>query len=671
MPGLGKFALAIALILAVYSIFANVFGVRRANPGLTASARHAVWAMCAMVTIAIFVLWIELFRSDFSLAYVAAHSSKSLPDFYKITALWGGQEGSLLLWTWFLSIYTSVAAFQNRRRNSEIAPYAIAVMAGVAIFFLVMLNFVTRPFDLLAVAPADGADLNPLLQNYWMAIHPPSLYTGYVSATVPFAFGAAALISGRLDDLWIRATRRWALFSWFFLTLGNLFGARWAYEVLGWGGYWAWDPVENAAFMPWLVMTAYLHSVMIQERKDMLKIWNLALIGLAFSLTLFGTFITRSGVISSVHSFTQSGLGPYFLTFLIGVVVAYTALLVWRSPLLRDSAEFESYLSREAAFLFNNLFLIGIAFAVFWGTIFPVLSEAVRGVKITVGPPFFNKVNGPLALGLVFLMGVGPLIAWRRTTARNLIRSFTSPVILGGAAGIAAFAGGIRHWYVLVAFSLAAFVLGTILSEFRRGVSARRHVAGERPARALVNLVAKNNRRYGGYIIHIGVIAAFAGIVGSSFFKTEYKQSVRAGDTFSAGAYTIRFEGLSQTENAHLESTVARLEVMRGDREIAEMEPKKLFYKRTQQPATRVAIHSTPLNDLYITLAGIDDGGKRATFDVFVTPLVFWLWAGGFLMAIGTVVAMWPNVRERAAIAAALGREEAPAFAAEPAPGGE
>src|ERR1700724_2413335 len=328
MPQLGNLALAIGLILAIYSIAANIHGARRGAPDFVVSARHAIWAMCAMVTIAVVVLLISLLRSDFSLEYVAAYSSTTLPTVYKVTSLWGGQQGSLLFWTWLLSIFTSIAAFQNRRRNPEIAPYALAVLASVAIFFLLMLNFVTRPFDLLATVAAEGSDLNPLLQNYWMAIHPPSLYTGYVSATVPFAFGAAALITGKLDDGWIRSTRRWAIFSWFFLTLGNMFGARWAYEVLGWGGYWAWDPVENAAFMPWLVMTAYLHSVMIQERKDMLKVWNLALIGMAFMLTLFGTFLTRSGVISSVHSFTQSGLGPYFLTFLIVVVVVYTPLLL-------------------------------------------------------------------------------------------------------------------------------------------------------------------------------------------------------------------------------------------------------------------------------------------------------------------------------------------------------
>jgi cytochrome c-type biogenesis protein CcmF len=452
-----------------------------------------------------------------------------------------------------------------------------------------------------------------------------------------------------------------------------MFGARWAYEVLGWGGYWAWDPVENAAFMPWLVMTAYLHSVMIQERKDMLKVWNLSLIGLAFGLTLFGTFITRSGVISSVHSFTQSGLGPYFLSFLITVTLAYSALLIFRSKQLRSPAEFESYLSREAAFLFNNLMLVGIAFAVFWGTIFPVLSEAVRGVKITVGPPFFNRVNGPLALALVFLMGIGPLIAWRRTTADNLIRSFTAPVVIGVATGIVAAVAGIRQWYVLTAFSLAAFVIGTVLVEFRRGVNARRHMVAEPRAKALVNLVAKNNRRYGGYIIHVGVIVAFVGIVGSSFFRTEVKKSVHAGDSFTIGSYTLRFQGLDVTDTPHLESATARVQVLGSDgREITTMAPAKLFFKRPQQPATKVAIRSRPASDLYVVLAGIDDSGQTATFEVFLTPLVFWLWAGGLMMVLGTVVVMWPNVRERAAIATALSRSSAGARElADIAPGGD
>ncbi len=670
MTDLGQLALALALILALYSIAANVYGIRRNAPDALGSARHAIWAMTAMIGLAAGALWYGLLTSDFSLEYVASYSSRTLPTIYKVTALWGGQEGSLLFWTLLLAVFASIVALQNLRRNPEIAPWALAVMAVVAVFFLGMLNFVTRPFDLLAVRRLDGADLNPLLQNYWMAVHPPSLYAGYVSATVPFAFASAALITGNLDDAWIRSTRRWAVCSWFFLTLGNALGARWAYEVLGWGGYWAWDPVENAAFMPWLVMTAYLHSVMIQERKDMLKVWNLALIGLAFLLTLFGTFITRSGVISSVHSFTRSGLGPYFLTFLIAVALAYTGGLLYRLPDLRSPAEFESYLSREAAFLFNNLILVGIAFAVFWGTIFPVLSEAVRGVKITVGPPFFNRVTGPLALAMIFLMGVAPLIAWRRMTVRNLARIFLAPAVLGVAAGGILFGAGLTRWYVLASASLIAFVFGAIVVEFRRGVVARRRMVHESNARALVNLVAKNNRRYGGYIIHIGVLLAFAGIVGSGFFKVEVQRSVKQGESFTVGSYRLKYLGLTPLETPHLDSVTAQLEVSRGGQLIATMAPARLFYIRQQQPASKVAIRSTPLYDLYVVLAGIDDQSGLATFQVFLTPLVLWLWVGGLVIALGTVVVLWPNLRERAVLAAAFKPSPVPVYLAEEAGSG-
>src|SRR5262249_12884568 len=485
---------------------------------------------------------------------------------------------------------------------------------------------------------------------------PPSLYMGYVGCSIPFAFAMAALATGKLDDVWIRTTRRWTLWAWFFLSLGNLFGAEWAYLVLGWGGYWAWDPVENAAFMPWLTGTAFLHSVMIQEKKNMLKVWNMVLVILTFGLTIFGTFLTRSGVISSVHSFTQSGLGPFFMGFL-GVILAFSVgLLLWRLPLLRSDNELDSILSRESAFLLNNLILVGIAFAVFWGTIFPVISEAVRGVKITVGPPFFNKVNGPLALALIFLMGVGPLIAWRRATRKNLLQSFAAPTLAGVATGLLVFAWGIRGGYVLTGFSLAAFVLGTVVVEFERGVLARGRMVHEKPPRALVNLVAKNNRRYGGYIVHIGVVFAFVAIIGSSFFKTEIKRSVREGQSFDVGPYRLVYLGLSPLDTPHLENLSARLSVMRKGRMVEVLEPAKLLYKRQQQPATKVAIRSTLAADLYVVLAGVDDKSGLVTFDVFLTPLVSWLWLGGLTMALGTVVTIWPNAREREAIAAAARR---------------
>ena len=665
MPVLGRLTLALALAVGVYSIGANVIGARRGRLELLISARHALWAMCAMITVAVASLWVGLLRSDFSLEYVASYSSTTLPTIYKITSLWGGQQGSLLFWTWLLSIFTALVAIQNRRRNPEIAPYALAVMAGVAVFFLGMLNFVTRPFDLLAVAPLEGSDLNPLLQNYWMAIHPPSLYTGYVSATVPFAFGAAALITGKLDDDWIRSTRRWAIFSWFFLTLGNIFGARWAYEVLGWGGYWAWDPVENAAFMPWLVMTAYLHSVMIQERKDMLKVWNLVLVGLAFLLTLFGTFITRSGVISSVHSFTQSGLGPYFLTFLIVVTVAYTVLLISRVRMLQEPGRVR------------------------------VISLARGGVPVQQPGAGGNRVRDLLGHDLPGAVGGG---ARRQDHGRAAVLQQGQRAARAGAdfpdgggtadrlaqshprepgeklRGARVGRRGDRAG-VLLRRRDAAMVraLGDVAGGVRAGhsggrgsraaIDARRHLVGESPPRALVNLVAKNNRRYGGYIIHVGVVAAFVGIVASSFFKAEVKQSVHQGESFRIGNYELKYLGLESSDTPHLASAVARLDVFDRGRWVATMEPAKLFFKQPQQPATKVAIRSSPRADLYVVLAGIDEASGLVTFDVFLTPLVFWLWAGGLLMAVGTVVVMWPNVRERAAIAAAVRRATEDEFA--------
>src|ERR1700686_2923717 len=509
VPLLGRPLILLALLAAsAGSVVGFVAGARPSAAGWK-RARRLAYAFAALMVLANLVMEYALLTHDFSVSYVAHVGSRSVPTWVSIVSLWSSLEGSILFWGLVMGVYIGVATFWNADKYPEYMPYAVGVWLACGAFFSFLLAGPAQPFATVLSPALDGPGPNPLLQNhYLMVIHPPFLYSGYVGMTIPFGLACAALLVGRLGNDFIRPLRNFLLLSWIFLTVAIVLGGWWAYEVLGWGGYWAWDPVENASFLPWLVVTAYLHSVMIQERKDMLKIWNLSLIGLAFGPTLFGTFITRSGVISSVHSFTQSGLGPYFLTFLIIVTLAYIALLIFRSSQLRSPADFESYLSREAAFLFNNLFLVGIAFAVFWGTIFPVLSEAVRGVKITVGPPFFNRVNGPLALGLVFLMGVGPLIAWRRTTADNLLKSFAAPIILGVSTGVVSAAMGIRQWYVLTALSLAAFVMGTIIVEFRRGMNARRHMVSEPRAKALVNLVAKNNRRYGGYVIHVGVIVA-------------------------------------------------------------------------------------------------------------------------------------------------------------------
>jgi cytochrome c-type biogenesis protein CcmF len=661
MPEIGRLAVCLALLFAAYSVGAGIVGALRRRESLIRSSEHAAYAVFGLVVVATLVLLRALLQHDFSLEYVAAYSSSTLPAHYTVAALWGGQKGSLLFWSFMLTLFSTVVLLQNRERNRILMPWVTATLMTTAFFFLALITFITDPFERLPVPAREGADLNPLLQNYWMMIHPPSLYTGYVSAAVPFAFAIAALASGRLGDQWIRTVRRWALFSWAFLSLGNLLGARWAYEVLGWGGYWAWDPVENAAFMPWLVSTAYLHSVMIQEKKDMLRIWNMVLVLLTFALTIFGTFLTRSGVISSVHSFTQSGLGPFFIGFLLVVLVVSGGLLAYRVPELRTSATVESFLSRESAFLFNNLVLVGIAFAVFWGTVFPVLSEWVRGVKITVGPPFFNRVNAPLGLALLFLAGVGPVIAWRRASPRNLRRAFAVPVGVGLGAGIVLALAGMPLGYAHATFALSCFVLATVGQEFWRGVRARQAMLHESAPRALGRLVEKNRRRYGGYIIHVGIVSIFVGIAASSAFRIEAQQTLKAGESMQAGAFTLRYERIASEENAHLSRLSAVITVSRNGEPLGTLAPEKRFYKKPQQPTTEVAMRSTLTEDLYLVLGSYDAPSGLVTILAYVNPLVAWLWIGGFIMGLGTIITMWPSAAERRVPAYEMGGARAPA----------
>jgi cytochrome c-type biogenesis protein CcmF len=658
MIEVGLLALRLALIAAGYAVLASIFGARKRRADLVASGRAAAYVVHGLIVLAAAVLLRALLQHDFSLEYVAAYSSSTLPTNYTIAALWGGQQGSLLFWTLILTSMSSLVLLQNRDRNEALMPYVTATLMTTAVFFLGLLVFITDPFQRLPVAAREGADLNPLLQNYWMMIHPPSLYLGYVGCSVPFAFAIAALATGRLGDVWIRTTRRWTLFAWFFLSVGNMLGGRWAYEVLGWGGYWAWDPVENAAFMPWLACTAFLHSVMIQEKRNMLKMWNMVLVLLTFTLTIFGTFLTRSGVVSSVHSFTQSGLGPYFIGFLVTVIAVSVTLLVIRRPLLRSDNEIDSFLSREAAFLFNNLLLVGIAFATFWGTVFPVISEAVRGVKITVGPPFFNKVNAPLGLALLFMTGVGPVIAWRRASARNLRRAFIVPLAVGFATGLCLFAAGVRHYYALVCFSLAGFVLTTIVLEFYRGTRARQALMGEPPVTALAHLVNKNRRRYGGYVIHVGVVMAFVGIAASAAFRIEEQHSMKAGDSIEVGGYTLTYQGMRSSDTPHTASMLAEITVARGGQVLTTMYPEKRFYKRQQQPTTEIALRTTLREDLYLVLGSYDDKSGLMTLQVFINPLVVWLWLGGITMVLGTMIVMMPTAAEQRSLAAALAVEE-------------
>ena len=663
MVDVGSLALLFWWVLAIYGIGTSPFGSYVRRRDFVASGENATLAVWGMVLVATAALLHGLVTSDFSLKYVAHYSSSTLPLQYKVAALWGGQAGSLLFWLVILTSMAAIVVLQNRERNRELMPYVTATLLVISLFFLSMVNFITPPFERLAFVPQEGRDLNPLLQNYWMTIHPPSLYVGFVGCSVPFAFAMAALATGRLDDVWIRTTRRWTLLAWFFLSLGNLFGAEWAYLVLGWGGYWAWDPVENAAFMPWLTCTAFLHSVMIQEKKNMLKVWNMVLVILTFLLTIFGTFLTRSGVISSVHSFTQSGLGPFFMSFLLVAAAAAFGLMFWRLRLLRSENELDSLLSRETAFLLNNLILVGICFAVFWGTVFPVVSEWVRGVKITVGPPFFNQVNAPLGLILLFLTGLGPVIAWRRATWSNLQRNVLRPMLFGVGVGAVLFVAGMRRGYAIVSFALCGVVLATISMEFFRGVRARQAMVGESAPTALVRLIGKNRRRYGGYIIHIGVVMMFLAFTGTSAFKQERQITVNPGDSFEIGNYSLRYDGVEEADSEHIAYLRANVAVFQGGELVETLQPEKRFYKKPEQPTTEVAIRSTLGADLYLVLGSFDQPTQMATIIAYINPLVGFLFWGGMVLVFGTFVTIWPQRATATAPAGAYspGRNTVPA----------
>lgn len=651
MSEAGRVLLVLAFVVAVYTTGVSLVGASRRQGDLLASARNGVVAMAVLTSLAWFALVYAFVAADFSLSYVAQYTSRDTDLLYRISGAYAGQEGSLLMWAWSLALFLLVVHLQNRSTNQTLMPWVTAVMAGCLVFFLGLLTFSTDPFQRLPVTPPDGQGLNPLLENMGMFFHPTTLYVGYVGFSVPFAFAIAALITGRLGDEWIRSTRRWTLFAWFFLGLGNLFGAQWAYVELGWGGYWGWDPVESASFMPWLTGTAYLHSVMIQQRRGMLKVWNMALIITTFALTIFGTFLTRSGVLASVHTFGESSVGPLFIVFLVVIVVGSLGLLWARLPQLRSEDELDSFLSRESSFLLNNLLLVGAAFAVFWGTVFPLISEAVRGVKITVNAPFFNQVVGPILLALVVLMGICPLIGWRRASRENLIRNFAYPFAAAlASAPLLYFVLGIQVVYAVAAFSASVFVLSTLLLEFYRGARAQRKLTGRNYAVCLARLVWGNKPRYGGYIIHLGIILMAVGIAGSQAFKLEREITLDRGQEASLGGYRLVYEGLTTYPTRSKEVVNATVAVYSGDRFLQRMSPSKEFHKNHSNPNTEVAIRSTPLEDLYLILASWQD--QQATFKFIVNPLVMWIWIGGWVTLLGTAIAYWPDAREKQRAAA-------------------
>ena len=644
MSILGRAALFMALVVAVYVIVMSLASRRPGRRAWEQSAERGVYAVFGFTSIAIVTMWTALLTDSFALRNVAEYSSSTLGTGYKATALWGSQAGSLLLWAWILSGYAAVVVLTNRTRNRQLMPVVMAVMMGIAVFFLGILSFVTSPFETLATAPAEGRGLNPLLQNFYMQIHPPLLYLGYVGLSVPFAFAMAALVTRKLDTSWITSVRRWTIVSWLFLGVGILLGAKWAYETLGWGGYWAWDPVENAAFMPWLVATAFLHSVMVQERRGMLKVWNMVLVILTFGLCLFGTFLTRSGIIASVHAFGESTLGPFFLVFIIAVLAGSITLLISRLPLLRSQHSLESYLSREAIFLFNNILLVGLAFAVFWGTMFPVLSEAARGERITVGQGYYEQVATPIGVLLLILTGVGPLIAWRTSSVAQLRRRFVVPL----AAALVALPllllltdVGQNPAATAIAVS-GVFVAACIGGEFQRGTRVRHALGGVSWPGALVSMVGRNRRRYGGYVVHLAIVVLFVGFAGSKGFSTEADLAIAEGSSAEVAGYTLVNEGSTRGSDAHSATTSVRIGVLRGDERVATLMPGVTTFTVDETRASDVAIDSRPSRDLYVVLTQLQADGV-ARISVFVNPLVLWIWIAGALIVAGGLLAAWPS----------------------------
>jgi cytochrome c-type biogenesis protein CcmF len=653
VPELGRAALVLCLGLALYALCVGAYAAATRRRRLARSAQNALLAAFGTAAVASAVLLSALLRKDFSFVYVADHTSLELPRPYTISAFWGGQEGSLLLWLLVLTGFSAAAVAFARRTGPDIIAWVVPVLGLVTTFFAFMLVAVSSPFA-TQVAPPDGAGLNPSLQNPYMMIHPPCLYLGYVGLTIPFAFAMGALLARRTDELWIVATRRWTLFAWTALGVGQLLGAHWAYVEVGWGGYYAWDPVENAALMPWLAATAFLHSVMIQEKRGMLKVWNMLLVILAFCLALFGTFLTRSGVISSIHSFTQSPLGAWFLGFIGLITVGSVMLLLSRLPLLRSRTRMESLVSREATFLYNNLLLVALCLTILWGVTFPILSEAVRDEQITVSGPYYNFFLRVFGIPLLLLMGIGPLVAWRRASLRSLGRSFAWPAGIALVAGLGLLLLGAGSSPIgLVAYTFSAFVLGSIGYEFARGTRARRALAGGSWLSAFVELVGRNRRRYGGYVVHASIVLLAIGIVGSSAYDKVKEQKLSPGQTMAVGDYQLKYRELVKRDGPNATEFRALLDVRRSGRSLGTLSSGKNDYRAEQQVSNEVGIRSDHVTgeDLYVITDQINKD-QSINFKVLVKPLVNLIWLSGLIFFAGALVALWPSAAEQRRLAA-------------------
>jgi cytochrome c-type biogenesis protein CcmF len=645
MSSLGQLALLAAFVVASYAVTISIVGARRRSTPLIESGIGAQALVSALLILASTVLISAFVSQDYSIKYVAANSDAAQPLFYRVTAFWGGLDGSILFWAVLLSISAVVAIRVNRETQRELIPYVVAIVASVEMFFIFLMITHNNPFhSFLAEVPADGRGMNPLLQTPLMVIHPPALYTGFVGMTIPFAFGLAALITGHLDDSWLLAVRRWTMIGWLFLSFGLTLGMIWAYEELGWGGYWGWDPVENAGLLPWFTATAFLHSLMVQERRGMLRVWNVTLVILTFLLTIFGTFMTRSGVVQSVHAFGEDKeLAWLFTGFMVIAAAISFGFVIYRLPLLRARHELDSWVSREAAFLVNNWILLFSAVFVLFATLFPTLSEVLMGQRLTVGPPFFNTWMLPIGLILLALTGIGPLLAWRKSTLENLRTQFLWPVSAGVVTGGVFLALGVPLWASGLCFALCAFVTGTMAQEFVRGARVRQRATGTGLFTALVGLFARQRRRYAGYIVHLGIVLMFLGFAGEGF-KREEQVLLAPGQEVTVGRYTVKHQTLAVSDDGQKQMITAHLTISRGGAAIGELAPAKWFFRKHESdPTTEVAIRRGPAEDLYIVLAGFDVERQSATLHVVVNPLVNWIWFGFSILAFGTILALLPE----------------------------
>lgn len=647
MENIGALSVLLAFCLALFAIAASLAGKYGRRPFLVVSGERAVYATWALLTLASGILVYALMSGDFRLTYVQAHSNKAMPMVYKFTAWWGGQEGSLLLWSWLLATYSSIAVFTNRRKFREMMPIVVAVLMTVQAFFVSMITFVASPFSVWMLGKGifdagDGQGLNPLLQWWTMAIHPPFLYLGYVGFTVPFAFAMGSLLTKQPGEAWIHTTRRWAILTWLFQSTGILLGMGWAYTVLGWGGYWGWDPVENASLMPWITATAFLHSVMMQEKKGMMKVWNMVLVSATFLLSILGTTLTRTGLVSSVHAFAQSPVKPYFTTFLIAATVLTAVAIIRNLPYLRGEVKLESVVSRESSFLFNNVILLASCFAVLWGTLFPVIMEALSGEKETIDAPYYNRVNIPIALFLLFLTGVGPLIAWRKSSLSSLRRAFMVPTVIGVVVITGLAIAGIHNPAPLISFGLCAFVLATILGEFWKGSRAIQLKEQLPLPKAVFQLTWRNTRRYGGYLVHIAIVFMFIGFTGSAFNLHETR-NLGLGQSARFGAYQLKLLSVNSAPTSDYDMSRALLEVSKNGKVIDQLEPEVRFYKASQQQSTTVGIRRRLNEDLYVVFSGVLPDQSKAIFQFYLNPLVSWIWIGYYLLLSGTIICLIPS----------------------------